>query len=119
MNNEKEMILKENLWKVCYRLSLPAIIAMVLYGLNVIFDGIFVGRLVGETAFAGISIVYPLTQISLGLGSLVGVGAGSYLSILLGKNDKETQRKLIGNANLISITATIIMMVISFVFMTP
>ena len=119
MNNEKEMILKENLWKVCYRLSLPAIIAMVLYGLNVIFDGIFVGRLVGETAFAGISIVYPLTQISLGLGSLVGVGAGSYLSILLGKNDKETQRKLIGNANLISITATIIMMLISFVFMTP
>ena len=119
MNNEKEMILKENLWKVCYRLSLPAIIAMVLYGLNVIFDGIFVGRLVGETAFAGISIVYPLTQISLGLGSLVGVGAGSYLSILLGKNDKETQRKLIGNANLISITTTIIMMVISFVFMTP
>ena len=75
--------------------------------------------MVGETAFAGISIVYPLTQISLGLGSLVGVGAGSYLSILLGKNDKETQRKLIGNANLISITATIIMMLISFVFMTP
>ena len=92
---------------------------MVLYGLNVIFDGIFVGRLVGETAFAGISIVYPLTQISLGLGSLVGVGAGSYLSILLGKNDRETQGKLMGNANLISITATIIMMVISFVFMTP
>ena len=47
MNNEKEMILNENLWKVCYRLSFPAIIAMVLYGLNVIFDGIFVGRLVG------------------------------------------------------------------------
>ena len=45
MNNEKEMILNENLWKVCYRLSFPAIIAMVLYGLNVIFDGIFVGRL--------------------------------------------------------------------------
>ena len=87
MNNEKEMILRENLWKVCYRLSLPAIIAMVLYGLNVIFDGVFVGRLVGETAFAGISIVYPLTQLSLGLGSLVGVGAGSYLSILLGEDD--------------------------------
>ena len=119
MNKEKEMILNGSLWKVCYKLSLPAIIAMVLYGLNVIFDGVFVGRLVGETAFAGISIVYPLTQISLGLGSLVGVGAGSYLSILLGKNDRETQGKLMGNANLISITATIIMMVISFVFMTP
>lgn len=77
------MILNDNLWKVCYKLSFPAVIAMVLFGLNVIFDGIFVGRLVGETALAGISIVYPLTQIFLGLGSLVGVGAGSYLSILI------------------------------------
>lgn len=119
MNNEKKIILEENLWKVCYKLSLPAIIAMILYGLNVIFDGVFVGRLVGETAFAGISIVYPLTQISLGLGSLVGVGAGSYLSILLGKNDKKTQGKLVGNANLISIIATVIMMAVGFLFLEP
>ena len=119
MNKEKEMILNGSLWKVCYKLSLPAIIAMVLYGLNVIFDGVFVGRLVGETAFAGISIVYPLTQLSLGLGSLVGVGAGSYLSILLGEDDKETQGKIVGNANLISIVVTIIMMFFGFVFMKP
>lgn len=119
MNREKEMILKDNLWKVCYRLSLPAIIAMILYGLNVIFDGVFVGRLVGETAFAGISIVYPLTQLSLGLGSLVGVGAGSYLSILLGENDRETQGKILGNANLISVIVTVIIMIVGFVFMTP
>jgi len=119
VNKEKEMILNGSLWKVCYKLSLPAIIAMVLYGLNVIFDGVFVGRLVGETAFAGISIVYPLTQLSLGLGSLVGVGAGSYLSILLGEDDKETQGKIVGNANLISIVVTIIMMFFGFVFMKP
>jgi len=119
VNKEKEMILKENLWKVCYRLSLPAIIAMVLYGLNVIFDGVFVGRLVGETAFAGISIVYPLTQLSLGLGSLVGVGAGSYLSILIGEDDKETQGKIVGNANMISIAVIVVMMFFGFVFMKP
>lgn len=119
MNKEKEMILEENLWKVCYKLSLPAIIAMVLYGLNVIFDGVFVGRLVGEAAFAGISIVYPLTQLSLGLGSLVGVGAGSYLSILIGEGDRETQGKIVGNANLISIVVTAIMMFFCFIFMTP
>ncbi|MGC6173020.1 MATE family efflux transporter [Lacrimispora sp. 38-1] len=119
MNKEKEMILNDNLWKVCYRLSLPAIIAMVLFGLNVIFDGIFVGRFVGETALAGISIVYPLTQIPLGLGSLVGVGAGSYLSILIGENDKKTQSRIIGNTNLILLMLTIIMMFFGFVFMKP
>lgn len=119
MNKEKEMILNDNLWKVCYRLSLPAIIAMVLFGLNVIFDGIFVGRFVGETALAGISIVYPITQISLGLGSLLGVGAGSYLSILIGENDKKTQSRIMGNTNFILFILTIIMMFFGFVFMKP
>ncbi|MDK2807379.1 MAG: hypothetical protein PWP24_108 [Clostridiales bacterium] len=119
MNKEKEMILHDNLWSVCYRLSLPAIIAMVLFGLNVIFDGIFVGRFVGETALAGISIVYPLTQISLGLGSLVGVGAGSYLSILIGQNNKKTQGRLIGNANLLILVLTLVLMVLGFAFLKP
>jgi len=49
----------------------------------------------------------------------VGVGAGSYLSILLGEDDKETQGKIVGNANLISIVVTIVMMLLGFVFMKP
>lgn len=60
-NQEKQLILSENLWKVCIQLSLPAVIAMVLFGLNVVFDAFFVGRYVGNDALAGISIVYPLT----------------------------------------------------------
>jgi Na+-driven multidrug efflux pump len=117
MNKEKEMILDDNLWKVCLKLSLPAVVAMVLYGLNVVFDAIFIGRFVGETAFAGVSVVYPLTQIPLGLGSLVGVGAGSYLSILLGENDKKTTARLVGNANTLILLLTVIMMAFGFIFL--
>lgn len=58
---QKQMILSENMWKVMLRLSWPAIIAMVLYGLNTVFDAVFVGRFVGETALAGVSLAYPLS----------------------------------------------------------
>lgn len=119
MNNEKKMILEDNLWRVCMKLSLPAVIAMVLFGLNVIFDAIFVGRYVGEKALAGVSIVYPLTQIPLGLGTLVGVGAGSYLSVLIGENNLEIQRKLMGNTNLIIIILGVLMTVLGLIFMNP
>jgi len=102
-DKQKQFILSENLWKVCVQLSWPAVIAMVLYGLNTVFDAIFVGRFVGETALAGISLAYPLTMIALGLGSLIGVGAGSALSIALGANDTETQKRLLGNLNCISL----------------
>ena len=50
---QKLMILNENMWKTMWQMSWPAIIAMVLYGLNTVFDAIFVGSFVGETAACG------------------------------------------------------------------
>lgn len=113
---QKQFILKENLWKVMFQLSWPAIIAMVLYGLNTVIDAVFVGRFVGETALAGVSIAYPLTSMSLGVGSLVGVGAGSVLSIALGSQNKRQQERLMGNVNFLTLISTVIYMLIGLLF---
>lgn len=115
---QKKMILKGNLWRVMFDLSWPAVIAMVLYGLNTVFDAIFVGRFVGEIALAGVSIAYPLAQLSIGIGSLIGVGAGSALSIALGAEDKRTQERLLGNVNYMSLISTVIFIVIGLLFST-
>ncbi|MCT4598360.1 MAG: MATE family efflux transporter [Vallitalea sp.] len=117
-NKQKQMILNDNLWSVMLKLSWPAVVAMVLYGLNTVFDAIFVGRFVGESALAGVSLAYPLTQLSLGVGSLIGVGAGSALSIAIGAEDIKTQKRLLGNANYLSIVTGIIFMIIGLIFST-
>lgn len=116
---QKKFILGDNLWKVMFQLSWPAVIAMVLYGFNTVLDGIFVGRFVGETALAGVSLAYPITQLSTAFGSLIGVGAGSVLSIALGAKDTDTQRKILGNVNVLTIICTIIYMVVTLVFAEP
>lgn len=113
---EKKFVLQENLWKVMTRLSWPAIVAMVLYGFNTMLDAVFVGHYVGETALAGVSLAYPITTISTGLGSLIGVGAGSVLSIALGAKDTDTQKKVIGNVNVLTIICTIIYMLVGLLF---
>ncbi|MCK9435665.1 MAG: MATE family efflux transporter, partial [Synergistaceae bacterium] len=118
-NLQKEMILKDNLWKVMWTLSWPAVIGMVLHGLNTVFDAIFVGRFIGETALAGVSIAYPLTQFSVGIGSMIGVGAGSLLSIVIGSNDTTTQKKLIANTNYLIIISGILMTVVGLLLMNP
>lgn len=117
MDTNRNMILKDNMWTVCRKLSLPAVIAMVLFGLNVVFDAIFIGRIVGEGALAGVSVAYPLTQVFLGLGSLIGVGAGSYLSILIGANNKEEQGKLVGNVNFLTIIISAVTVLIGMFLM--
>jgi len=65
---------------------------------------------------AGVSLAYPLSQISVAFGSLIGVGAGSVLSIALGARDKGTQEKLLGCVNRLSLICTVIYMVITLIF---
>ncbi|CVK20177.1 MATE family efflux transporter [Sporomusa sphaeroides] len=113
---QKHFILNGNLWQVMSDLSWPAITAMILYGLNTVISAIFVGRFVGETALAGVSVAYPLTQISVGIGSLVGVGAGAVLSIAIGRQDKTTQEHLLGTVNYLSVLVTVVYMVLGLAF---
>lgn len=115
-NRGQNQILFDNLWKVMVRLSWPAIVAMVLYGLNAVLAGIFVGRYVGENAMAGVSVAYPLSQISVALGSLIGTGAGAVLSIAIGRKDTRTQQRLMGNVHYLTILCTIVYMVVALLF---
>lgn len=113
---QKQFILTGNLWRVMADLSWPAIVAMVLYGMNAMLDGFFVGRYVGEAALAGVSVVYPLSQISVALGSLIGVGAGSVLSIAIGARNGLVQKRLLGNVNFLSIIAAAVYIVLGLLF---
>ncbi len=118
-DKQKDHILNDNLWRVMFNLSWPAIVAMVLYGVNAVISAAFVGRYVGETALAGVSVAYPLTQISTGIGSLIGVGAGAVLSIAIGRQDKGLQERLMGNVNYLTLIVTAIYMVVGLLFSTP
>ena len=116
---QKQFILTKNMWSVMWKLSCPAIIAMVLYGCNVLLDAVFVGIFVGENALAGVSIVYPLASFTMGIGSLIGVGAGSLLSIALGSNDIKKQKRLLGNFNSLNIICSVMYTVLALIFAEP
>ncbi|MGD1947449.1 MAG: MATE family efflux transporter [Croceivirga sp.] len=117
--DQKEFILSGNLTKVMWKLSLPAILAMVLYGLNAFMDTIYIGQLLNETALSGVALAYPLTSIAMGVGSWVGTGAGNHLSVLLGKNDSETLKKIIPNATLFTIVGSLLFALPCYLFATP
>ncbi len=99
---QTELILRGHPWRVAWEMSWPAVLAITLFGFNAVLDVIYIGRLLGEQALAGAVMAYPLTQITLGLGSLAGIGGGVALSIAMGRGDQETLRRLPGTALTIS-----------------
>jgi len=77
-------------------MAVPAVAMMLLFGLNSVMDAVYIGQLIGQQALAGVSLAFPVTQITLGLGSLAGIGGGVVLSIAIGRDDAATLSKLPG-----------------------
>jgi putative MATE family efflux protein len=78
---------------------------MTLY--NVV-DTIFIGHYVGPLGIAGLSIVFPLQMLAIGIGDMTGMGGASVVSRLIGAGNIPRAERAIGNA----ITATIVLSVI-------
>ncbi len=71
--------------KLFFIAALPGMISMVASSLYQLIDGIFVGRILGETSFAALNLAMPFVIINFAIADLVGVGSSVPISINLGK----------------------------------
>ncbi|HEP1469767.1 MATE family efflux transporter [Streptococcus pyogenes] len=89
MNESRINILKEeNIDKALFKLGIPMVISLLVAALYNVVDTYFVSGL-GKEAVAAVSVAFPIQLIFLGIGLTFGAGAGSYISRLLGGNDKK------------------------------
>ena len=73
--------------KLFFLVALPGAIGMLASSLYGLFDGIFVGQFLGQTAFAAVNLAFPFVSINFSLADLIGVGAAVPISIALGQRD--------------------------------
>ncbi|WP_282804168.1 MATE family efflux transporter [Clostridium tetani] len=112
-----EMMEKESISKVLLKLSVPAIIAMLINAIYNIVDTMFVGMLNNTSAIAAVSIVYPLFMFIGAIGVMFGAGGASYLSRLLGEKKKEEADKTLTSTIIIGCIFSLIFTVIATVFL--
>ena len=105
----REEILEDDLRKLMVRMSIPAIIAMSINGINAFVDALFVGQLVGQQALAAISLAFPLTMITNGFTSMIGIGASTLLSRAIGAEDIQLQRKIFGTLNALTLIVSTVL----------
>ncbi|WP_129598657.1 MATE family efflux transporter [Anaerophilus nitritogenes] len=112
-----EMMEKESMSKVLLKLSVPAIIAMLINAVYNIVDTMFVGMLNNTSAIAAVSIVYPLFMFIGAIGVMFGAGGASYLSRLLGEKKKEEADKTLTSTIIIGCIFSLAFTVISIIFL--
>ena len=109
----------EPIGKLLKNYAVPAIIAMTASSLYNIIDSIFIGHGVGPLAIAGLAVTFPLMNLSAAFGTLVGVGATTLVSVLLGQKNYDIANKVLGNVVILNIIIGLLFMTVSLIFLDP
>lgn len=117
-NNKIELLGSAPIPKALLAMGLPTMLGMMINALYNLVDAYFVSGL-GTSQMGAISVVYPLGQVVVGLGLLFGNGAASYLSRLLGHNDKKTAEKVASTALYGSLCVGAVIIICSMIFLKP
>lgn len=109
----------EKIGKLLKQYALPAIIAQTASSLYNMVDSIFIGQGVGPLAISGLAVTFPLMNLSTAFGTLVGAGAATMLSVLLGQKNYKAANKVLGNVVSLNIIIGLIFMIIALIFIDP
>ena len=116
MNTNSKELLTETPFKIMLKLSVPAIIGMMVIGLYPLMDGIFAGQLLGQDAMTAIGVSMPFTYFNTGVATLIGVGSSSILSRAIGENNKDTFKKIMNNLLFWVLILSLIITILGFIF---
>ncbi|HEY93433.1 MAG TPA: MATE family efflux transporter [Dehalococcoidia bacterium] len=94
-----------------FKLTIPAFMGMFVMTLYNVIDTIFIGHYVGTMGIAGLSIVFPIQMLAMGMGMLTGMGGASVISRLIGAKNVTRAERALGNALCLNIALSTIIMV--------
>ena len=108
---DKEFLRTEPLGQLLLKLALPTVAAQLINMLYNIVDRIYIGHIpdIGATALTGVGVCMPLIMIVSAFAALVGYGGAPRASIFMGKHDKETAEKILGNCFTLQIIISIVL----------
>ncbi len=111
VSEDKEFLRTEPLGKLLLRLALPTVAAQLINMLYNIVDRIYIGHIpdIGATALTGVGVCMPLIMIVSAFAALVGYGGAPRASIFMGKQDKESAEKTLGNCFVLQIVISVIL----------
>ena len=109
----------ERIGKLLKQYALPAIIAQTASSLYNMVDSIFIGQGVGPLAISGLAVTFPLMNLSTAFGTLVGAGAATMLSVLLGQKNYKAANKVLGNVVSLNVIIGLLFMAVALIFIDP
>ena len=112
------MMLNEPVSKIIPRMAIPTIVAFLINSIYSLADTYFVSSL-GTNATAAVSVNASLDQLIMMCGSMLAVGANSYIARLLGDGQDKKASQVLSTSFFSAMGIGALLMIFGTIFMLP
>ena len=116
--DRKLMMLNEPIHRIIPKMAVPTIVAFLITSIYSLADTYFVSSL-GTNATAAVSVNASLDQLIMMCGSMLAMGANSYIARLLGKNDDKKASEVLSTAFFSAFAVGATLLIFGSIFMVP
>lgn len=114
----RSMMLNEPISRVIPKMAIPTIVAFLISSIYSLADTYFVSSL-GDSATAAVSVNASLDQLIMMCGSMLAIGANSYIARLLGQGKEEKASQVLSTAFFLAFFLGGMLTVFGTIFMNP
>ncbi|TET56856.1 MAG: MATE family efflux transporter [Dehalococcoidia bacterium] len=112
MNDRRQNVLDDDrIGQLMLKLSLPALVGLLVMTMYNVVDTIFVGHYVGSLGIAGLTIVFPAQMLTMAIGQMMGMGGASLISRLIGAGNTRRAEHALGNALTSAVVLSVLVMI--------
>ncbi len=116
---EKNPLSSASIGRLMVKYAVPSVVALVVNALYNIVDQVFIGWGVGTLGNSATNVIFPLTMVMTALALLIGDGGAAYLSLELGRDNKDKASKGTNNTFSWLIIVAILFFIVCLIFFNP
>lgn len=108
------------IWRLLLKYSLPAVVGTVVMAVYNIIDSIVIGHAIADpNVVSGIAVTFPVMNLATALGMLIGAGAATRVSIVMGQDDGRQAEVILGNSVQLTVIIGLTYITLFAIFITP
>ncbi len=109
----------EKIGKLLAIFAIPGIVSMIVNSIYNIVDQIFIGQGVGYMGNGATNVIFPMTMLALAFSMMIGNGAGSYMSLMLGRKQEDDAARGVAAGVIGLLGIGFVLMALYLIFMEP
>lgn len=117
-DQRRDMMLNDPIYKVIPKMAIPTIVAFLINSIYSLADTYFVSSL-GTNATAAVSVNASLDQLIMMCGSMLALGANSYIARLMGQGEDKKASQVLSTCFFSAFAIGLILMICGSIFMIP